>query len=328
MAPAEVTVVAEFPQHYFLENLAVRADGSILVTAMNQRELWYVAPPVDDADLPVTPHLMHTFPQPVMAVVETASEVFHVSTSDVYSTHESRLNRVDLRGWAPGEPITPTVVLEFDERAGALNGACLIAPTVMLLPDSLSGLIWRVDLPTADRGAPADRGATADVWLRHPSMNYDPDSGMTPVQPGINGIRYAPATATVYYTCTAQKLFMRVRVDPDTCAPVSEPEQIGGGTMADDFCLDEDAGVAYLTTHRENTVDRVDLDGPADQARVSVAGDPLDERLLGPSSAAWGRAPADDGRVAYVTSDGGTTNPLPDGTVRTAKLLRLDLPPG
>jgi hypothetical protein len=28
---AQLTVVAEFPKHYFLENLAVRSDGSILV---------------------------------------------------------------------------------------------------------------------------------------------------------------------------------------------------------------------------------------------------------------------------------------------------------
>jgi hypothetical protein len=27
---AQLTVVAEFPNHYFLENLAVRSDGSIL----------------------------------------------------------------------------------------------------------------------------------------------------------------------------------------------------------------------------------------------------------------------------------------------------------
>ena len=32
----ELSVVAEFPVDYFLENLAVRCDGSILVTAMNK----------------------------------------------------------------------------------------------------------------------------------------------------------------------------------------------------------------------------------------------------------------------------------------------------
>jgi hypothetical protein len=48
--------------------------------------------------------------------------------------------------------------------------------------------------------------------------------------------------------------------------------------------------------------------------------------LVGPSSAAWGRGPGDHGRVAYVTTDGGTTAP-PDGIVRRATLLRTELQP-
>ena len=59
ISQAQLTVVAEFPNHYFLENLAVRFDGSILVTALNKKELWYVPSPNDD--LPLTPVLTHTF---------------------------------------------------------------------------------------------------------------------------------------------------------------------------------------------------------------------------------------------------------------------------
>lgn len=40
-----LTPVAHFPEHYFLENLAVRADGSVLVTAVLQKELWCVPGP-------------------------------------------------------------------------------------------------------------------------------------------------------------------------------------------------------------------------------------------------------------------------------------------
>jgi hypothetical protein len=47
MSPSPVpqvrlATVATFPKNYFLENLAVRADNSILVTALNHKELWYV----------------------------------------------------------------------------------------------------------------------------------------------------------------------------------------------------------------------------------------------------------------------------------------------
>jgi hypothetical protein len=60
-------------------------------------------------------------------------------------------------------------------------------------------------------------------------------------------------------------------------------------------------------------------------ARQIVAGDPFDEQLAGPSSAAWGRRPGDYGRIAYVTSDGGLVAPPPDGIVQPPKLLRADL---
>ena len=47
-------------------------------------------------------------------------------------------------------------------------------------------------------------------------------------------------------------------------------------------------------------------------------------RRARPSSAAWSRGPGDYGRVAYVTTDGGTTAPPPDGKIRPAKVLRVE----
>jgi hypothetical protein len=43
---------------------------------------------------------------------------------------------------------------------------------------------------------------------------------------------------------------MRVRVDENTHYPAGEPEFVAGGMMGDDFCIDENAGVAYVATHR------------------------------------------------------------------------------
>jgi hypothetical protein len=36
-ARAKLTTIAYFPEQFFLENLAVRADGSILVTVLNHK---------------------------------------------------------------------------------------------------------------------------------------------------------------------------------------------------------------------------------------------------------------------------------------------------
>jgi hypothetical protein len=42
---AKLTTIAVFPRHYFLENVAIRGDNSMLVTVMNKQELWYIPPP-------------------------------------------------------------------------------------------------------------------------------------------------------------------------------------------------------------------------------------------------------------------------------------------
>jgi hypothetical protein len=311
-----LTPVAYFPQNYFLENLAVRADQSILITAVLQRELWWV-PPAEPGAV-VEPVLVHTFDHPVSGITEVTHDVFAISLTEAYTTHESHLVRIDFAGWTPGTPVSPEVVYTFDNRVRGLNGSCLLGPNVMAIADCFAGLIWRVDL-TDDA-----HSATARVWLSDDTMAFDPDSGVPPPpQPGVNGVRYGVQDGYLYYTSTAQKVFMRVPVDAATLDPAGPAQFVAAIDNADDFCLDENTGFAYVTRHRANTFDRVPL-APRHGSEVRhIAGDPFDDTLVGPSSAAWGRGTGDDGRVAYLTTDGGTTAP-PDGVTRRAALLRAD----
>ena len=96
-ALADISPIASFPQHFFPENLAVRADGSILVTVLNHKQLWYV--PAPDGSQPVTPVLVHTFDGFAMGIVETEPDIFYVST-----VGHATLERFDMRGWVPGHP--------------------------------------------------------------------------------------------------------------------------------------------------------------------------------------------------------------------------------
>jgi hypothetical protein len=61
-----------------LENLAVRSDGSILVVASPQRQVWYV--PIPSQSLPVEPILLHTFDDGLLAqcFVEARPDIFYV----------------------------------------------------------------------------------------------------------------------------------------------------------------------------------------------------------------------------------------------------------
>ena len=313
---AKITVAAEFPLKSFLENLAVRADNSVLVTKMLEKELWYV-PPVGGA-LPVQPICIHTYDQPTLAIVEIDPDVFYLATSNLYTTQESYLHRIDLRGWEPGQPLQTAMVLTMPAECQSLNGGCLIASNVLLLADSFGGRIWRIDLPEAEGEL------SASVWLKHPSMDSDPN-GPDASQPGVNGLKFHEAQGRLYYTSTVKQLFMRVGVDRDTQAAVGEPEFVSGGRMADDFIFDPNADAAYLATHRQNTIDCVPLDPMLnrDFARHSVVSHPPQPFLVGPSAGAWGRGSGEAGRVAYFLTDGGTKSPPKDGA-QTAKLLRVE----
>ena len=216
-------------------------------------------------------------------------------------------------------------VFTFPTSASGLNGACLLAPGILLIADGTAGLIWRVNLGS---GAQA---ASASVWLRDTSMMAGwelPQVVLTPhvtiPYPSINGVRFAKATNHLYYMNCAQQRFARVAVDPQTWNPAGAPEMLEGDILsADDFCIDEVRGVAYLSTHVANTIRRVSLT-PTDAPWKDVAvGDPFDDTLVGPSSLYW--APNAAGRVAYVTTDGGYLLPGPDGLRRPAALVRLTI---
>jgi hypothetical protein len=312
---AMLSTAAVFPKGYFLENLAVRSDNSFLITSLKTRELWYVPPA--NAGEQVEPALLFTFDKSPTSMVELEPDVFYLFTSDGYATHASSLHRIDLRDWKPGLEIHPELVLTFPSPVRALNGSCLVGPRTILVADSFASLIWRVEL------SEDAQSASASVWLKHYSMLFHPGE-LKPEQPGVNGLRFSKKTSFVYYTSTVLKLFMRVRVDRQTLAPLGIPEYLGGDKMMDDFCLDADAGVAYVTTHRENTIDRMSLEPDHNDERETVAGNPFDQELVGPSSGAWGRAAGQIGRVAFFTTDGGTTALPADGILRPAKLLRVE----
>ena len=92
---AKLTIVACFPEKSFLENFVIRKDHSMLVTSMLSKELWYV--PAPGAHLPVEPMCIQSFDQPTLGIVETDPEIFYLATSNLYTTHESYLRRLDLR---------------------------------------------------------------------------------------------------------------------------------------------------------------------------------------------------------------------------------------
>src|ERR1700679_3565545 len=102
---AKLTAIAAFPRQYFLENMAIRGDNSILVTVANHQELWYIPPP--GGNMPVDPLLLCSFPQSAMGIVEVEPNIVYICPSNLWPARESALRRLDLRDWSPGKSINP-----------------------------------------------------------------------------------------------------------------------------------------------------------------------------------------------------------------------------
>ena len=104
---AKLTAVAQFPAAYFLENIAIRRDNSMLITVANKQELWFV-PSLSEAG-PVEPLKLHTFDVAPSGIVEAEPDVFYISAGKFYNTDEGFLQRLELRDWTAGAPQLRTV---------------------------------------------------------------------------------------------------------------------------------------------------------------------------------------------------------------------------
>ena len=96
---AKLTTVAEFPPGFFLENIAVRSENSVLITVVWQGELWFVPSP--NAAISSQPLKLFAFATHPTGIVETEPDVFYISTVKSYNTDEAFLERLDLAAGCP-----------------------------------------------------------------------------------------------------------------------------------------------------------------------------------------------------------------------------------
>ncbi len=324
MPQPTVSIIACFPPGFFLENIAAFKDGGLLVTAANQRQLYYVPPTMYQHQ--VAPLLLATFEPGQWAMGLQAApqnpNVFYMLTSDMLGlgSHTCSLYVIDCSNPAAG-PL-PQKLFTFPTEAKGLNGLCALSESRLIAADSFGSCIWAVDLDITSFPPTA---AKAKKWLAHDTM-YGvlklPD-----FQPGVNGLKYHARTSYVYYTSTQKRVFCRVSVDRETLEPADEPEVVAEGMPGDDLIIDDssvDRPVAYVTTHRDNSILKVHLtDGSRlGKMEITLKGSMEVQNVLGPTAGVW--APGLEGKTAFFTSDGGLKNVLEDGAVRCAKVIKVD----
>lgn len=301
----KIETVHEFPLNYFVENIAVRSNGGILVTVHNRNELIYIDP--GQAKQP--PVVVHTFSAGASGIVEVESDQFYVSIGTIGQPGSYAVFKVDMSDFkvdGDGKATTSATVSKVVDVPDALflNGSALLNRDegIILLADSILGAVHRLQISSAK----------VDVWIQHKSLEKVTDH---PLLPGVNGIKVYKGA--LYLSNTDAKTFLRAPID-GSGASTGEVKLLQQKLNVDDFAFDTD-GSSYLTTHVFQSV--VKLRGHG--ARTRIAGGPDDRTCAGTTAAAFGRTEADR-TCLYVTTTGGMSYPV-DGELGPARLLKIDV---
>jgi sugar lactone lactonase YvrE len=304
---AETRTIYQFPNNTYVENLAVRPNGQILVSVLTSPQVWLI-----DPELPDRAVLVYESPSVLglSGIVEYQPDVFAIAGGNVsLSTGEAFVGSwsiwsLDLGGLdiTSNESISaaPPAVSKIADIPPAtfLNGmAVLTGPDKQLLivGDVKAGTVYSVDIATGAYEVVINNTFTA------PATDYAFGRSAT------DGIQIRKDI--MYFANIGQKTLSTVRLGFSDGTPVGEFQTIahakGSRDQWDDFTLDEQ-GNAWMAAGGANTIQKINTH----TGKVSiVAGDVNSTAIAEPTSAKFGRRECDL-TVLYVTTAGGLATPV------------------
>nr|POE56193.1 hypothetical protein CFP56_69146 [Quercus suber] len=295
-------LIHEFPHNTWIENIAVRRDGSLLLTSLRGLRGLTSLDPNDGAK----PHVVvDTFPgvNGTLGIIETVPDVFYVIGSNFIlapstprpqqgtnAIFEVDFNTCD----ESGQPSVKVLARMTD--AIELNGFTKFNDTLLLAGDSGLGAVWAVDTQTG----------SFQILVQDALLLPDPPTAGL----GINGLHYRAQTRELYFTNYAKRTFGRIQLGPDATlqSPISiitkSFDESDMKISWDDFALDRFGG-AYIATGAGHSIQMVTPDG-----KISVlAGNVNSTAIAEPTAAQFGRTRRDRD-VLYVTTAGGILAPV------------------
>lgn len=306
-----VETIYEFPQNYFLENIAIRSNGGVLVTVHNRNELIYIDPHFQPK--PASPAVIYKFDQAPSGIVEVEHDQFYISVGEIGKQGSYSVYRVDMSGFASDSHGNVTSNAAVEKVASVpdalfLNGSALLSRQkgIILLADSIVGVVFALDI----------KSGKVDTWLKDRQLEKVTEN---PMLPGVNGIKIHKGH--LYLSNTDTKTFLRAELSSNNTTEYTpgKVEVVQEKLNADDFAFDEE-GSAYLTTHVYESVVKLDVAGGK---RSTVAGGLGDEVCAGTTAAAFGRTEGDRTGL-YVTTHGGMWY-RDQSELGPARLLRVDV---
>ncbi|KAL8743465.1 MAG: hypothetical protein Q9190_004181 [Brigantiaea leucoxantha] len=306
-----VRLVHQFSNLTWIENIAVRSNGHLLITLLTSPDLYELDPSLT-TNPDHQPTLIHSFTPSlaVLGIAEYTHDVFAVVVGNAnYATSDEAPGTYSV--WSVDMNTSPASVSLISKipEAKFLNGAAAFHGAI-LLADSAGGLVWRVD--------PVSR--KYKVVLQSPLMA--PGLGNVPL--GICGIR--TYGNSVYFTNCDRGILARVPVNPDGSAAGPYEIVLNNDGYTDDFAIDI-VGNVYLAQTDTNTVAKASGVGKWGKKQMSlkvVAGNVNSSEIANPTACAFGRT-REDANQLYVATNGGLSAPVNGTYVEGGKIVAVDL---
>ncbi|KAF3767053.1 hypothetical protein M406DRAFT_355452 [Cryphonectria parasitica EP155] len=314
-----VSTLYEFPWDTYVENLAVRPNGQILVNPLTLPQLYLVEP-----RLPGEIFLVYEFPEilGLSGIVEYQPDVFAVVTGNFsLSTGDSGAGTwavwsIDLGGvnitsndTVLSDPPQVKKIADIPE-ATFLNGLTVLssaAKQLLLVGDVKAGTIYSLDPDTGHYAVAINNTYTAAADL------YAFGTA------GTDGMKVRDEI--LYFDNPGQGILVKVPLDAKNGTPAGDFEVIAKTITSydqwDDFTFDCEGNI-FMATGGADTVQRID-----DKGHVQIIAGNLNSTAISEAtSTKFGRR-EDDADVLYVTTGGGAATPVNGDIVIGGQVLAI-----
>ncbi|KAK4183345.1 hypothetical protein QBC35DRAFT_508217 [Podospora australis] len=309
--PLPDRIVYQFPNLAWIENIAVRSNGDLILTQLTPKAAVFAIEKPASSSPQI--QLVNEFPADVeglTGIVETTPDTF-VFTGGNLHTGEYFAWSVDFN--RRPHPVVKQIVQLVD--VGLPNGLCTLPwlNHVVLISDSSLGQVWRLNTHTGN----------FDVAVKVPEMTPVQQGGSGAAATGVNGITIFKGW--LYWTNSAAKTIYRLKITRDGSiargAKVEVVAKLDVG-FVDDFAIDLERGIIFVTTGLDNRVWAVDVH-PGGKAPVLVVGATNQLTVAGSTSAVFGRT-SRDRKVLYVTTSGALSAPVNGTLAEPGKVVGVD----
>jgi hypothetical protein len=328
-----VTPIAVFPVGTFLENIAVRSNGTILVSSMTGGDIFYLDPNAPDPQSTLLK--IHDFNISTSSPIPSESEeeaspygsgqnaeaiVEDPNTPDIFYTFAGQHGKTgtwavfkfDLTSFDSSASPLPIPMQKIADipHATWLNGATMLPQnSTLLIAESKEGQLVSCNTKTGEVG----------IWLEHELLGKKTTRAP---YPAVNGVQYF--RNQIFATNSDRGIIVKLDIVDSGNYVRDSLEAVAENVVGDDLAFDAD-GTLYNATNPMQTILKfpgIGLSGK-DEGRVTIVGGEDVALTQGPTGVAFGRTEGDKTSV-YITTTGGLVVPVGEGP-GVARVVRVNV---